>query len=90
MVGASFLVAAELLWNMLSVDSDEVDTKRAVFVSSKSNHTQDERGNLKAVNFVIRAPCKIFILLIVFCLALSFLLNVLVFRKAGEFAASTI
>ncbi|KAL3781799.1 hypothetical protein ACHAWO_000866 [Cyclotella atomus] len=48
----------------------------------KATMWSDERGNLKAVNFVIRAPCKIFILLIVFCLALSFLLNVLVFRKA--------
>ena len=46
------------------------------------NKHQDERGNLKAVNLVIRHPCKIFFFILFFCLALSFLLNVLVFRTS--------
>lgn len=43
---------------------------------------KDERGNLRAVNFVIRRPCTIFNLLITLCLIFSFLLNRLVFRQA--------
>lgn len=43
---------------------------------------QDEHGNLKAVNFVIRHACKLFLFLIILCLVLSFLLNLLVFRTA--------
>jgi len=42
----------------------------------------DHRGNLKAVNLVVRKPCLIFSLLIAICLLLTFLLNVLVFRTA--------
>eukprot|EP01082_Thalassiosira_pseudonana_P011165 g10693.t1 g10693 contig4:2350344-2354045(-) len=42
----------------------------------------DERGNLKIINFVVRRPCTIFWLIIVLCVALSFLLNILVFRQA--------
>ena len=45
---------------------------------------QDEHGNLKAVNFVIRRPCAIFSFLIAICLFLTFLLNILVFRTAKD------
>lgn len=41
----------------------------------------NERGNLKAVAFVIRNPCAIFWLLIVMCFVISFMLQVLVFRE---------
>jgi hypothetical protein len=44
----------------------------------------DERGNLKAVNMVVRNPCKIFWLIMVSCILISFLLNVLVFRTAED------
>lgn len=42
----------------------------------------DHRGNLKAVNLVVRNPCLIFSLLIAICLVLTFLLYALVFRTA--------
>lgn len=42
----------------------------------------DERGNLKAVNFVVRCPCLVFWTLIIICIGLSFLLNILVWREA--------
>jgi len=44
----------------------------------------DERGNLKAVNMVCRHPCKIFWSLMILCFAISFLLQVLVFRTAED------
>jgi hypothetical protein len=42
----------------------------------------NDRGNLKAVAFVVRRPCLVFNLLVSFCILLSFLLQVLVFRAA--------
>ena len=42
----------------------------------------DERGNLKVVNMVVRHPCKIFWLIIVLVLVLTFILNAAVFRTA--------
>jgi hypothetical protein len=42
----------------------------------------DHRGNLKAVNMVVRHPCKIFWLILIMCFGLAFLLQVLVFRTA--------
>jgi hypothetical protein len=44
----------------------------------------DNRGNLKAVNLVCRHPCKIFWFLMIFCFAISFLLQILVFRTAED------
>lgn len=48
----------------------------------KKSCWSDSRGNLKVVNLVVRNPCKIFWLIIVIVMALTFMLNVLVFRKA--------
>ena len=48
----------------------------------KKTFWTDERGNLKVVNLVVRHPCKIFWLIIAIILALTFALNVLVFRTA--------
>lgn len=42
----------------------------------------NDRGNLKAVSLVVRRPCLIFWLILLLCIALSFLLFVLVFRTA--------
>jgi len=42
----------------------------------------NERGNLKAVSFVVRNPCAIFAVLIFLCILVSFLLNRMVFRTA--------
>lgn len=44
----------------------------------------DDRGNLKAVNMVCRHPCKIFWVLMILCFAISFLLQILVFRTAED------
>jgi len=44
----------------------------------------DERGNLRVVNTIVRHPCKVFWFMIVLCLALSFLLQVLVFATAED------
>jgi hypothetical protein len=44
----------------------------------------DERGNLKAVNLVVRHPCKIFWLIMVSCILMTFLLQVLVFATAED------
>mmetsp|Transcript_29797 Transcript_29797/g.54761 ORF Transcript_29797/g.54761 Transcript_29797/m.54761 type:complete len:1140 (-) Transcript_29797:156-3575(-) len=44
----------------------------------------DDRGNLKAVNMVVRNPCLIFSLIIGLCILISFLLQVTVFRAAAE------
>jgi len=43
----------------------------------------DDRGNLKAVNMVVRNPCLIFSLIIGLCILISFLLQVTVFRAAA-------
>ena len=40
----------------------------------------DERGNLKAVNLVVRHPCLIFWVLLCLCIGIAFLLQILVFR----------
>jgi len=40
----------------------------------------NERGNLKAVSFVVRNPCLVFSLIIALCILINFLLVVLVFR----------
>jgi len=42
----------------------------------------DDRGNLKAVNLVVRNPCLIFWLILILCFVIAFLLQVLVFRAA--------
>jgi hypothetical protein len=44
----------------------------------------DHRGNLKAVNMVVRHPCKIFWLILIMCFGLAFLLQVLVWRTAED------
>ena len=44
--------------------------------NSKKSCWSDERGNLKVVNLVVRNPCKIFWLIIVIVMALTFMLNV--------------
>jgi len=54
----------------------------AIQNSKKKSCWSDERGNLKVVNLVVRNPCKIFWLIIFVVMALTFMLNVLVFRKA--------
>lgn len=48
----------------------------------KKSCWSDERGNLKVVNMVVRNPCKIFWLIIVLVLVLTFILNAAVFRTA--------
>ena len=42
----------------------------------------NERGNLKAVAFVVRNPCLVFSLIIILCVVIAFLLQLLVFRTA--------
>ena len=42
----------------------------------------NDRGNLKAVAFVVRRPCAVFTSLVVLCVLVSFLLQVMVFRTA--------
>ena len=42
----------------------------------------NDRGNLKAVAFVVRRPCAVFSSLVVTCVVVAFLLQVLVFRAA--------
>lgn len=44
----------------------------------------DARGNLKVVNTIVRHPCKVFWLMIVLCIALSFILQLLVFATAKD------
>lgn len=71
-------------------DNVEVDTEVATDEMKPQTQTQeptffsDERGNLKAVNMVCRHPCKIFWFLMVFCFAISFLLQVLVISTAED------
>jgi len=48
----------------------------------KKSCWSDERGNLKVVNLVVRNPCKIFWLIIALVVALTFVLNIAVFRTA--------
>jgi hypothetical protein len=48
----------------------------------KNTFWADERGNLKVVNLVVRNPCKIFWLIIAVVIALTFILNIAVFRTA--------
>ena len=42
----------------------------------------NERGNIKAVAFVVRNPCLVFSLIIILCVVITFLLQLLVFRTA--------
>jgi hypothetical protein len=42
----------------------------------------NDRGNLKAVAFVVRRPCLVFAIIVVICIAMTFLLQVMVFRTA--------
>jgi predicted RND superfamily exporter protein len=65
-----------------STGDGERKAMEVVALQREASMWSDERGNLKAVNLLLRAPCKIFILIILFCLLLSFLLNILVFRQA--------
>jgi predicted RND superfamily exporter protein len=44
----------------------------------------DERGNLRAVNIIVRNPCAIFWTLIILCFVLTFGLNALVISKAPD------
>jgi hypothetical protein len=74
------------------VSSPELDEETAVGENNEKMVYQppnqpptffsDERGNLKAVNLVVRHPCKIFWILISMCFGLSFLLNIIVFSQA--------
>ena len=50
----------------------------------KSTLWSDERGNLKVVNLIVNNPCKIFWLIILLVIALSFILVVVVFRTAED------
>jgi len=73
------------------VEPMEIDTEKATAPAKTGTAVRkdyppsfftDDRGNLKAVNFIVRNPCKVFWMIIVLCFVISFLLQVLVFRKA--------
>jgi hypothetical protein len=63
-------------------DAIHNDDDDGVVEPRKKTFWSDERGNLKVVNIVVRNPCKIFWLIIAVVIALTFILNVAVFRTA--------
>jgi len=63
-------------------DAIHNDDDDGVVAPRKKTFWSDERGNLKVVNLVVRNPCKIFWLIIAAVIALTFILNVAVFRTA--------
>jgi hypothetical protein len=52
------------------------------FVKYPPSIFTNDRGNLKAVAFVVRRPCLVFAVIVAICILLTFLLQVMVFRTA--------
>jgi hypothetical protein len=69
---------------MSSKEVDDADVPPPEQRQKAPTFFSDERGNLKAVNLVVRNPCKIFWVIMVSCILISFLLNILVFRTAED------
>lgn len=75
--------------NIPDVEKAVVTPYDAIRASNNNNNNihkkscwTDERGNLKVVNMVVRHPCKIFWIIIILVLVLTFILNAAVFRTA--------
>eukprot|EP00977_Amphora_coffeiformis_P019207 scaffold7012_cov157-Amphora_coffeaeformis.AAC.15 len=77
------------LVNTEHLGASEVDSSSSGENSAQgrcSTFWSDDKGNLKFVNLVVRNPCCIFCSILLACIALSFLLIVIVFQNGNPFS----